>query len=116
MSLPPRLRGHSVALYTMESTPEPGPGTTATTLKRTRSPVLDAPQGELPNLPKLSGHNLLEVYTHKSLRIACNAQFHDNERLSVLGHEILEMMTTQLLFSRKPKLAVQQIEASYYYF
>jgi dsRNA-specific ribonuclease len=116
MSLPPRLRGHSVALSssTMESTPEPGIGT-AGTLKRAHSPVLDAPREELPDLPKLSGHILLEVYTHKSLRLACNARFRDNERLSVLGHEILEMMTTQLLFFRKPKLTVHQIKVSRYY-
>ncbi|KAG1749820.1 uncharacterized protein EDB91DRAFT_1109846 [Suillus paluster] len=110
MSLPPRLRGHSVALFTMESTPEPGLGMPANTLKRSRSPTLDALPEELPGLPKLSGHIILEVFTHRSLRLACNALFRDNERLSVLGHEVLEMMTTQLLFFRKPKLAVQQIE------
>lgn len=109
MSLPPRLRGHSVALNNMESTSEPS---TTSSLKRTRSPVLDAPPEELPVLPKLSGHILLEVFTHKSLRLACNAPFRDNERLSVLGREILEMMTTQLLFFRKPKLTVHQIEVS----
>ncbi|OAX44418.1 hypothetical protein K503DRAFT_765037 [Rhizopogon vinicolor AM-OR11-026] len=97
----------------MESTPEPGSGMTTSTLKRTRSPDLEAPpeDSELPDIPKLSGRDIiLEVYTHKSLRLACNARFRDNERLSVLGHEILEMMTTQLLFFRKPKLTVHQIE------
>ncbi|KAG0704356.1 hypothetical protein DFH29DRAFT_911984 [Suillus ampliporus] len=110
MSLPPRLRGHSVALFAMESTPEPGLGMPAATLKRSRSPTFDAMPEELPDLPKLSGLIILEVFTHRSLRLACNALFRDNERLSVLGHEILEMMTTQLLFFRKPQLAVQQIE------
>jgi len=112
MSLPPRLRGHSVAPSVMESTPEPS---ATSSLKRARSPTFDAPPGELPDLPKLSGLIVLEVFTHKSLRLACNARFRDNERLSVLGHEILDMITTQLLFFRKPKLAVQQIEVCHCY-
>ncbi|KAG1908275.1 uncharacterized protein F5891DRAFT_992366 [Suillus fuscotomentosus] len=110
MSLPPRLRGHSVALFAMESTPEPGLGMPHNTLKRNRSQTIDAMPEELPDLPKLTGHIILEVFTHRSLRLACNAQFRDNERLAVLGHNILEMMTTQLLFFRKPKLTVHQIE------
>ncbi|KAG1825751.1 uncharacterized protein BJ212DRAFT_1315897 [Suillus subaureus] len=110
MSLPPRLRGHSVALSSMESTPEPGLGMSHNTLKRSRSQTLNAIPEELPDLPKLTGHIILQVFTHRSLRLACNAQFHDNERLAVLGHNILEMMTTDLLFSRKPRLTVHQIE------
>lgn len=110
MSLPPRLRGHSVALFAMESTPEPGLGMPHNALKRNRSQTIDEMPEEVPELPKLSGPVILEVYTHKSLRLACNAQFPDNERLAILGHEILEMMTTHLLFFRKPKLPVHLIE------
>lgn len=100
MSLPPRLRGHSVALSAMESTPEPGLGVGMphNTLKRNRSQTLDAMPEELPDRPKLTGDIILELFTHRSLRLACNAQYRDNERLAVLGHNLLEMMTTQLLF------------------
>ncbi|KAI6118994.1 hypothetical protein EV401DRAFT_1965177 [Pisolithus croceorrhizus] len=64
----------------------------------------------LPTLPKLSGMLVLEVFTHRSLRLACHASYGDNERLTVLGQHVLEMIITQLLFTRKPKLKRENIE------
>ncbi|KAF9229103.1 hypothetical protein BS17DRAFT_771028 [Gyrodon lividus] len=70
----------------------------------------DAPPEDLPELPKLSGEGMLEVFTHKSLRLACHAKYRDNERLSVLGRHILETITTQSLFYRRPMLMNSEIE------
>lgn len=94
----------------METVSDSGPNPSSR--KRQRSVTYDAPPEDLPELPKLSGEILLEVFTHRSLRLACHAKYRDNERLSVLGSYILEMMTTQLLFNRKPMLTRSEIEVS----
>ena len=93
-----------------ETVSESGPNPSSR--KRQRSVTYDAPPEDLPELPKLSGQIMLEVFTHKSLRLACHAKYRDNERLSVLGSHILEMMTTQLLFNRRPMLMRSEIEVS----
>lgn len=112
MVLTPRLRTFNTAdpPLPMEMETESGPNSGSR--KRQRSMTYDAAAEDLPELPKLSGESMLEVFTHKSLRLACHAQYRDNERLSVLGSHILEMMTTQLLFNRRPMLTRSAIEVS----
>ncbi|KAH7930551.1 hypothetical protein BV22DRAFT_1139526 [Leucogyrophana mollusca] len=89
----------------MQTTPEPS----SSRLKRSRSATQEPMDDELPEVPKLTGQIILEVFTHRSLRLACDARFRDNERLTVLGQQVLDMITTQLLFFRKPNLKVQDI-------
>ena len=113
MVLTPRLRTFNIAdpsPMDIETVSESG--TNPSSRKRQRSMTYDAPPEELPELPKLSGEVLLEVFTHRSLRLACHAKYRDNERLSVLGSHMLDMVTTQLLFSRKPMLTRSEIEVS----
>ena len=114
MVLTPRLRSHIADPSAMETDMSPEPSVCSSTRKRHRSLTFDSPP-DLPNrpeLPKLSGEIILDVFTHASLRRACNATYQDNERLSILGHYILDMITTQLLFYRKPKLRKETIEVS----
>ncbi|KAL4069757.1 hypothetical protein V8B97DRAFT_1969127 [Scleroderma yunnanense] len=109
MVLTPRLRSHIADPSAMETDMSPEPSVSYNTRKRHRSGTYDP--SHWPELPKLSGKIILEVFTHKSLRLACHATYQDNERLSVLGHHILEMITTQLLFCRRQKLRKETIEA-----
>lgn len=107
MVLTPRLRTFNIA--------DPSPMDVETDSESAPNPSSRKRQrsiGELPELPKLSGQIMLEVFTHKSLRLACHAKYRDNERLSVLGSHILEMVTTQLLFNRKPMFTRNEIEVS----
>ncbi|KAG6331284.1 hypothetical protein ID866_7806 [Astraeus odoratus] len=122
MVLTPRLRSHIADPSAMETDMSPEPSVSCILRKRHRSVTLEAPAeasaeastdaklDDLPALPKLSGPVILEVFTHKSLRLSCHATYKDNERLSVLGHYILEMITTQLLFSRTPKLSHDRMQ------
>jgi hypothetical protein len=116
MVLTPRLRTFNIADPSpMEVEMGSDSGTNPSSRKRQRSVTYDAPDAlpdDLPELPKLSGQIMLEVFTHRSLRLACHAKYRDNERLSVLGSYILEMMTTQLLFNKKPMLTRSEIEVS----
>ncbi|KIK94439.1 hypothetical protein PAXRUDRAFT_783135 [Paxillus rubicundulus Ve08.2h10] len=70
----------------------------------------DAPPEDLPELPKLFGESILEVFTHRSLQLACHAKYHDNERLSLLGCHTSETIMAQLLFYRRPMLMKSEIE------
>ncbi|KAH7881751.1 hypothetical protein F5I97DRAFT_1818406, partial [Phlebopus sp. FC_14] len=114
MVLTPRLRSHIADPLAMDIEAPNELHPIGLPRKRQRSATYeappDAPPHELPELPKLSGETMLEVFTHRSLRLACHAQYRDNERLSVLGHHTLEMITTQLLFLREPKLKRSDIE------
>lgn len=113
MVLTPRLRTFNIAdPFPMEMETDSDSGTNPSSRKRQRSVTYDAAPGDLPELPKLSGQIMLEVFTHKSLRHACHARYRDNERLSVLGSYILEMITTHLLFNRRPMLLRGEIEVS----
>ncbi|KIJ21919.1 hypothetical protein PAXINDRAFT_64403 [Paxillus involutus ATCC 200175] len=89
-------------------------GASLSSRKRQRSVTYqeppDAPPEDLPELPRLSGESILEVFTHRSLRLACHAKYHDNERLSLLGRHTLETITAQLLFHRRPMLTKIEIE------
>lgn len=112
MVLTPRLRSHIADPSAMETDMSPEPSVSYSSRKRHRSVTFDPPNAvNWPDLPKLSSQIILDVFTHASLRLACHATYQDNERLSVLGHHILEMITTQLLFCRKPKLRKETIEA-----
>ncbi|TFY59846.1 hypothetical protein EVJ58_g5523 [Rhodofomes roseus] len=71
---------------------------------------------QYPPAPKLRGDIILEVFTHKSLRfpgapINEDSEFGDNERLSVLGERVLELAVTFALFSKRPMLKAEDIEA-----
>ena len=113
MVLTPRLRSHIADPSAMETDMSPEPSVSYSSRKRHRSITFDPPNPvNWPDLPKLSSKIILDVFTHASLRLACHATYQDNERLSVLGYHILEMITTQLLFCRKPKLRKETIEVS----
>ncbi|KAH7910698.1 hypothetical protein BJ138DRAFT_1064608 [Hygrophoropsis aurantiaca] len=108
--LTPRLRSHTCDPSVMQTSPEPSSSVTG--LKRSRA-LSEEPmvEEEVPPQPKLTGPIIVEVFTHKSLRIACGARYRDNERLSILGKQVLDMITTQLLFFRKPNLKAEEIRA-----
>ncbi|KAI6162041.1 hypothetical protein EDD17DRAFT_588273 [Pisolithus thermaeus] len=109
MVLTPRLRSHIADPSAVETDMSSEPNVSYSSRKRHRSVTYDG-FPELPTLPKLSGMLVLEVFTHRSLRLACHASYGDNERLTVLGQHVLEMIITQLLFTRKPKLKRENIE------
>ncbi|KAI6047779.1 hypothetical protein EDC04DRAFT_2619886 [Pisolithus marmoratus] len=109
MVLTPRLRSHIADPSAVETDMSSEPNVSYSSRKRHHSVTYDG-FPELPALPKLSGMLVLEVFTHRSLRLACHATYNDNERLTILGQQILEMITTKLLFSRKPRLKRENIE------
>ncbi|KAI6008335.1 hypothetical protein F5J12DRAFT_828118 [Pisolithus orientalis] len=109
MVLTPRLRSHIADPSTVETDMSSEPNVSYISRKRHHSVTYDGFPG-LPPLPKLSGMPVLAVFTHKSLRLACHATYDDNERLTILGQHVLDMVTTHLLFSRKPKLKNENIE------
>jgi hypothetical protein len=117
MVLTPRLRTFNIAEPSpMEFETVSESGASLSSRKRQRSVTYqeppDAPPEDLPELPRLSGESILEVFTHRSLRLACHAKYHDNERLSLLGRHTLETITAQLLFHRRPMLTKIEIEVS----
>jgi dsRNA-specific ribonuclease len=70
-----------------------------------------------PPLPKINGDVILEVFTHKSLRVAhVNEEYGDNERLALLGSAFLEAVVTESLFRLKPTLEADDIKASHFVF
>ncbi|KIK94016.1 hypothetical protein PAXRUDRAFT_828405 [Paxillus rubicundulus Ve08.2h10] len=104
MVLTPRLRTLNITEPSpMEFETASPSGASLPSRKRRRSP-------DLPELPKISGESMLEVYTHRSLRLACHAKYHDNERLSLLGRHTLETIAAQFLFHRRPMLTKSEIE------
>lgn len=109
MVLTPRLRSHIADPSAVETDMSSEPNVSYSSRKRHRSVTYDG-FPELPTLPKLSGMVVLEVFTHRSLRLACHATYGDNERLTVLGQHVLGLIITQLLFTRKPKLKRENIE------
>lgn len=68
----------------------------------------------VPQLPKISGDLMLEVFTHKSLRFngaPANEEFGDNERIAELGSRVLETAVTYALFRKKePMLSANEIQ------
>jgi hypothetical protein len=70
-------------------------------LKRSYS----APGVQLPELPKITGDIILEVFTHSSLQGS-------NERLVELGRTVSEAVVTHLLFHRRPFLGASTITVS----
>lgn len=79
-------------------------------LKRARSPKN---QDRVP-LPPIDGERMLQVYTHKSLRMpgAREGEDTDNERLSALGERVLEMAVLDALMGERPALSVDVLEVS----
>jgi dsRNA-specific ribonuclease len=65
----------------------------------------------LPELPKINGEILLDIFMHRSLRTEASSGsvYTANERLSVLGMQVLEMVVTELLFHEKPILNAKEI-------
>ena len=61
-------------------------------------------------LPKLVGEIMLDVFTHKSIKVPTSSvSEHDNERLAVLGKSALEMATTFVLFRQRPVQTAEEI-------
>jgi hypothetical protein len=70
---------------------------------------------DLPPLPKLTGDIILDVFTHKSLRVNAtptNDLCGDNDRLAELGEKVLNMTTTDVLFNQNPILSAGDISVS----
>lgn len=68
----------------------------------------------VPPLPKINGDVILEVFTHKSLRVVhVNEEYGDNERLALLGGAFLEAAVTESLFRSKPALKADDIRVSH---
>lgn len=65
-------------------------------------------------LPSIGPDNILQVYTHKSLRRPGLklAEYDDNERLSVLGAAALEMAVLDALMGERPMLSADELEVS----
>lgn len=68
----------------------------------------------IPEIPKINGELILQVFTHRSLRRAScpPEQYDDNERLSELGAKALEACVTHALFDRRPMLDSSEIVVS----
>lgn len=70
-----------------------------------------------PAIPQLSGDLILDVFTHKSLRYSgvpasADTEFGDNERLAVLGTQLLATAVTLTLFHKRPMLSADDIHVS----
>ena len=68
-----------------------------------------------PAAPHLRGETILDVFTHRSLRLPGaqmdeDSEFGDNERLAVLGEKVLELAVTFALFNKRPMLKGEEIE------
>ncbi|KAF8898922.1 ribonuclease III domain-containing protein [Infundibulicybe gibba] len=64
-----------------------------------------------PQLPKITGELILQVFTHKSLRRKTGhpSDYEDNERLIELGTKVLDTAITFCLFSQTPLLTVREL-------
>ncbi|KAK2461625.1 hypothetical protein APHAL10511_006088 [Amanita phalloides] len=81
--------------------------------KRTR-PAPRLQHDNLPQLPKISGDIILQVFTHRSLQHSCGGTLEDNsdnERLAVLGMTVLDAVVTHSLFKQRPPLAMSEIRS-----
>jgi len=76
--------------------------------KRARSHVRSKPYPltTLPELPKITGEIILDVFTHRSLH---HAEAQRSERLSELGKQVLELAVMDVLFYRKPLLKAKEM-------
>ena len=82
-------------------------------LKRSRSSISTMP--DLPNIPRLSGDIILEVFTHRSIRFAgapANEEYGDNERLASLGEKAFDLAVSDALFRKRPMLKAEDIDVS----
>ncbi|KAE9398481.1 hypothetical protein BT96DRAFT_976409, partial [Gymnopus androsaceus JB14] len=68
----------------------------------------------IPPLPKIDGDVdlTLSVFTHPSLdsRYGADPRLYDNDRLAVLGEQVLTQAITHYLFSKQPPLNCDQIQ------
>lgn len=66
---------------------------------------------QAPRLPQLSGDVLLQVFTHKSLRLKGDSpdQFRDNERFMELGKSVFDLVLTLHLQRRRPLLKAKDV-------
>lgn len=90
--LPPKMRGSAASAG-------------ALSLKRPRAP-------SHPPLPELKQDLVLEVFSHRSLRhegTPMNEEFGDGARLAELGAQVLQMVVTWSLFTKRPMLQAAEI-------
>ncbi|KAF8519133.1 hypothetical protein BU17DRAFT_48019 [Hysterangium stoloniferum] len=71
---------------------------------------LSVSEPQYPALPPINGEHLLNVYTHKSLRMVDGSG--DNERYAVLGEKVFEAEITYYIFTRHPTYDRKEIEAA----
>jgi dsRNA-specific ribonuclease len=64
-----------------------------------------------PPVPKLDGDLMLDVYTHRSLQGSDEPSTTDNMRLAELGEQVMRLVVTWVLFSRRPPLSADDIES-----
>lgn len=89
--------------------------TTSTTTTTTTTPKVSAEK--LPELPKI-GDLVLEVFTHRTLRIegsVVSNAFSDNERLSEVGEMALNLAVTNYLYHKQPVIESTGIPVSIMY-
>ena len=75
---------------------------------------------ELPDIPRLDGEIILDVFTHHSLRKTPNASTsaqgashaYEDERLIELGRHVLSAAAAQVLFAVKPFLSAEDMVVS----
>ncbi|KAJ8523346.1 hypothetical protein ONZ45_g204 [Pleurotus djamor] len=65
----------------------------------------------LPSIPTIDDPRLyLDVYTHRSVKVARNDEYGDNERLATLGEKVFSLAVTNACFTMKPMLDAKTLE------
>lgn len=68
----------------------------------------------IPQLPKITGDIILEVFTHRTLRFPgappASEEYGDNERLAELGSKALDTAVTYALFCKRPMLTAAELK------
>ena len=70
---------------------------------------------QLPDIPRLSGDIILEVFTHRSIRFAgapLNEEYGDNDRLALLGEKAFNLAITDAMFRKRPMLKADELDVS----
>jgi dsRNA-specific ribonuclease len=67
----------------------------------------------LPPLPPVSSDAALAIYVHRSFKPAgSNDDFGDGDRLAFLGKQVLGMVVAEVLFKKRPMLAIGELDVS----
>lgn len=69
----------------------------------------------LPLAPQIDGEAMLEIFVHSSIRFPgapmnADSPYSDGQRLSTIGHRMLEAAYTSALFEKRPMLDADALE------